>query len=302
MNDISRINRIEDLYQEISESIGLVKIDHCQKNLESLAMSLDKFFSGTHCDRVIFTYNPDKLFFVLIVMPIIDADDIVRTIHTDFKLIVKTYYLEIDSRLFEDDVSLTDDEITALIMHDVSAMVSDSSPAEEVKRAIDRYLEDNHEVLKLSPSIHYKEILSYGFRDAMRKTTTIFERSQYNENDVTVFEILGPMYAGFFKNAFDKVEAIIYSMTEQERKHPELIDRDYKRRERIAKGSGRSIQEVNKLRQSLDQMKASMKQMKNMSETDAMRLEQQMKNGNFSGFNQGRANKGKGKGKGNFRY
>ena len=45
-----------------------------------------------------------------------------------------------------------------------------------------------------------------------------------------------------------------------------------------------------------------MKQMKNMSETDAMRLEQQMKNGNFSGFNQGRANKGKGKGKGNFRY
>ena len=91
-------------------------------------------------------------------------------------------------------------------------------------------------------------------------------------------------------------------MTEQERKHPELIDRDYKRRERIAKGSGRSIQEVNKLRQSLDQMKASMKQMKNMSETDAMRLEQQMKNGNFSGFNQGRANKGKGKGKGNFRY
>ena len=82
MNDISRINRIEDLYQEISESIGLVKIDHCQKNLESLAMSLDKFFSGTHCDRVIFTYNPDKLFFGLNAMPIIDADDIIRTIQS----------------------------------------------------------------------------------------------------------------------------------------------------------------------------------------------------------------------------
>ena len=49
-------------------------------------------------------------------------------------------------------------------------------------------------------------------------------------------------------NAFDKVACIIYSMTEQERRHPELIDKDYKRRERIAKGSGRSIQEVNKLR------------------------------------------------------
>ncbi len=32
-------------------------------------------------------------------------------------------------------------------------------------------------------------------------------------------------------NAFEKVECIIYSMTEKERSHPELIDKDYKRRE-----------------------------------------------------------------------
>ena len=54
-------------------------------------------------------------------------------------------------------------------------------------------------------------------------------------------------------NAFEKVECIIYSMTEKERSHPELIDKDYKRRERIAKGSGRTIQEVNQLRTSLEQ-------------------------------------------------
>ena len=66
--------------------------------------------------------------------------------------------------------------------------------------------------------------------------------------------------------AFDKIEAIIYSMTEKERLHPELIDRDFKRRDRIAKGSGRSIQEVNKLRQTLSSMKESMKKMKGMDE------------------------------------
>ena len=103
-------------------------------------------------------------------------------------------------------------------------------------------------------------------------------------------------------NAFDKIEAIIYSMTEKERKNPDLIDRDYRRRERIAKGSGRSIQEVNKLRQSLQQMKASMKQMKNMNETDMKRMESQMKNGNYQGIAPTKVNKGKGKGKGNFRY
>ncbi len=103
-------------------------------------------------------------------------------------------------------------------------------------------------------------------------------------------------------NAFDKIEAIIFSMTERERKHPELIDNDYKRRERIAKGSGRSIQEVNRLRQSLAQMKASMKQMKNMNEADMKKMQSQVKNGNYQGFAPTKVKKGKGKGKGNFRY
>ena len=104
-------------------------------------------------------------------------------------------------------------------------------------------------------------------------------------------------------NAFDKVACIIYSMTEQERKHPELIDRDYKRRERIAKGSGRSVQEVNKLRESLAQMRKTMKQMSGMTENDAKRMQAQMKTGNFSGMGgQQKVKKGKGKNKGAFRY
>ena len=46
-------------------------------------------------------------------------------------------------------------------------------------------------------------------------------------------------------NAFKSVEAIIYSMTPKERSNPELLNGS--RRQRIAKGSGTSIQEVNRL-------------------------------------------------------
>ena len=103
--------------------------------------------------------------------------------------------------------------------------------------------------------------------------------------------------------AFDKIEAIIWSMTEEERKHPELIERDFKRRDRIAKGSGRSIQEVNRLRETLSQMKQQMKQMKNMNEDDAKRLQSQVKAGNYQGIAKPqKAHKGKGKNKGSFRY
>lgn len=60
-------------------------------------------------------------------------------------------------------------------------------------------------------------------------------------------------------NAFKSVEAIIYSMTPEERKHPAIIDG--RRRKRIADGSGTTVQEVNKLINQFTQMRKVMKQM-----------------------------------------
>ena len=58
-------------------------------------------------------------------------------------------------------------------------------------------------------------------------------------------------------NAFKSIEAIIHSMTPQERTHPELLNSS--RRQRIAKGSGTDIQEVNRLIKQFDQMRKMMK-------------------------------------------
>ena len=56
------------------------------------------------------------------------------------------------------------------------------------------------------------------------------------------------------------VEAIILSMTPYERKHPECLKAT--RKQRIAKGSGRSVEEVNRLLKQFEQMKVMMKQLK----------------------------------------
>ncbi|MEL3971357.1 signal recognition particle protein [Rossellomorea oryzaecorticis] len=58
------------------------------------------------------------------------------------------------------------------------------------------------------------------------------------------------------------VEAIIQSMTKNEKSHPETINAS--RRKRIAKGSGTSIQEVNRLLKQFEDMKKMMKQMSGM--------------------------------------
>jgi signal recognition particle subunit SRP54 len=59
-------------------------------------------------------------------------------------------------------------------------------------------------------------------------------------------------------DAFKHIEAIIHSMTPLERESPEVINGT--RRKRIAMGSGRSIEEVNKLLKQFDDMKKMMKQ------------------------------------------
>lgn len=58
-------------------------------------------------------------------------------------------------------------------------------------------------------------------------------------------------------NAFKGIEAIIKSMTPKERTHPEILNTS--RRQRIAKGSGTNIQEVNKLIKQFDQTRKMMK-------------------------------------------
>lgn len=56
------------------------------------------------------------------------------------------------------------------------------------------------------------------------------------------------------------IEAIILSMTPYERRHPESIKAS--RKQRIAKGSARSVEEVNRLLKQYEQMKSMMRQMK----------------------------------------
>ncbi len=57
------------------------------------------------------------------------------------------------------------------------------------------------------------------------------------------------------------IEAIILSMTPYERRHPECLKAT--RKQRISKGCGRSVEEINRLIKQFDQMKQMMKQMKN---------------------------------------
>jgi signal recognition particle subunit SRP54 len=71
-------------------------------------------------------------------------------------------------------------------------------------------------------------------------------------------------------DAFKHIEAIIYSMTPKERSKPTLID--VKRKARIAKGSGRKVEEVNQLMKQFDQMSKMMKMMQGPGGKNMMKM------------------------------
>ena len=76
-------------------------------------------------------------------------------------------------------------------------------------------------------------------------------------------------------NAFKSIEAIIYSMTPKERSHPEIINQS--RRNRIAKGSGTNIQEVNRLMKQFEQTRKMMKLVSSAPSSKMMQMANAMR-------------------------
>ncbi len=62
---------------------------------------------------------------------------------------------------------------------------------------------------------------------------------------------------------FDRIEAIIRSMTLKERRNPDIINGS--RRKRIAQGCGMRVQDVNKLLKNFEESKKMMKRMQGMA-------------------------------------
>ena len=122
-----------------------------------------------------------------------------------------------------------------------------------VERAQEQY--DEEEAKRLQKKIQKNQ---FDFNDFLTQIHQIKKMVNFKE--------LASMIPGVGKaikdididdNAFKSIEAIIYSMTPEERTHPEILNGT--RRTRIAKGSGTSIQEVNRLLKQFDQTRKMMK-------------------------------------------
>ena len=122
-----------------------------------------------------------------------------------------------------------------------------------VERAQEQF--DEKEALKLQRKIQKNQ---FDFNDFLAQIQQIKRMGNLKE--------LASMIPGVGKalkdveiddNAFKGIEAIILSMTPRERQHPEILNQS--RKNRIAKGSGTTLQEVNRLVKQFDQTRKMMR-------------------------------------------
>ena len=172
---------------EVFEAIGSIKGDIIQLKIDikntsallSIQKNLDIIFPDAKCKQIIITENTDKQFFGIVVMPIISAEQVMDITISDKNFLIKEYKVELDSKLFGNFIGLGFDEIESLLLHEVGALVTSDTPTRKVRYAIDLYLSNTGESLKVSDYISYIDLLGYGIKSALCKSVSVF----YNEYD-----------------------------------------------------------------------------------------------------------------------
>ena len=164
-------------FNELERAVSALKTNPTSHvTLNRLRSELNKLFKDSYCKEIIYTRNTDKLFFGMCVIPYINGDMAEQILITDEKIRLKEYFLEIDSKLLE--MNLSNRELTAILLHEIGHVVNDSNPVEETREIIDTYLAQNNEHLVLSDAAQYKEILAFALKDTIRKITTLFEKDK----------------------------------------------------------------------------------------------------------------------------
>ena len=176
---------MKTIYYNFSEFIEILEDirDNNGKSsdLNKLKNELNRFFKGQKCRDVLYTKNTDKVFFGMSISPIMQDEDVIIVLNSDKDYMIKEYYLELDSKLFGEDLGLSSEELLAVLLHEVGHMVNTNEPIENARDTLNLYLAKTHDELDIAESINQKAILAFGLRDVMRKTISIFEKNQAEE-------------------------------------------------------------------------------------------------------------------------
>ena len=90
-----------------------------------------------------------------------------------------------------------------VLLHEVGHIVNNTEPVEDVRKAIDIYLDKNNTSIKLSDAAQYKDILAFAVKDSIRKFSSLFEM---NDDEIIADEfVVRCGYAKYLESAYKRI-------------------------------------------------------------------------------------------------
>lgn len=161
-------------FNDLLTIIDSLKQDADPDVLRNFAYELNMFFRDVKCEGVLYTNNTDLDFFGVYVQPVLKEKDVYPLLISDYTTTIEKYYVELDSKLFNPLLGLTNREILAIILHDIGSMINSSGPIDCAVKEIDLYLDTTNDVLRTTDNVNYVAILTFGLKDLLHKLTSIF--------------------------------------------------------------------------------------------------------------------------------
>ena len=161
-------------FNDLLTIIDSLKQDADPDVLRNFAYELNMFFRDVKCEGVLYTNNTDLDFFGVYVQPVLKEKDVYPLLISDYTTTIEKYYVELDSKLFNPVLGLTNREILAIILHDIGSMINSSGPIDRAVKEIDLYLDTTNDVLRTTDNVNYVAILTFGLKDLLHKLTSIF--------------------------------------------------------------------------------------------------------------------------------
>lgn len=175
MDSVSKyIEDFQTLITNIKDS-GFLSIN--TNSLNQIRDLINKIFGNTNCVDVVFNQNRDKQFFGVYVNPTIVPEQLMAILYGDDDYTFDRYVVEIDAKLFMD--SLTTNEISAVILREVSGMIADSSPVYNLRGIIDTFMCGNDDYISITGTADSAQLFILAVKDALHKITSCF----YEGND-----------------------------------------------------------------------------------------------------------------------
>ena len=167
-------------FEKIEYAMYIMRENHSSAT-GILKTELNAFFNKAKCLDVLYTNNTDKLFFGMRVYPVFNSENIIEVLKDEKPLVIDGYYVELDSKLFDPILNLSERELTAILLHEVGHIVYDTQTIDEVKKQVDMYLAASDDYLSDRYSKNYKEVLAYAMKDSIIKVGSLFSKIGNNE-------------------------------------------------------------------------------------------------------------------------